>query len=81
MNLSGMTDEDRMGKLITLIKGRAFAWLAIQPTWNQMDYQELIVLLRKEYGGIKTRELARLEALKCGPDIYKFNEDFNRIGQ
>jgi hypothetical protein len=80
MNLSGMTDEDRMGKLITLIKGRAFAWLAIQPTWHQMDYQELIVLLRKEYGGIKTRELAHLEALKCGPDIYKFNEDFNRIG-
>ena len=29
LNLSGMTDEDRMGKLITLIKGRAFAWLAI----------------------------------------------------
>jgi hypothetical protein len=29
MNLSGMTDGDRMGKLITLIKGRAFAWLAI----------------------------------------------------
>jgi hypothetical protein len=29
MNLSGMPDGDRMGKLITLIKGRAFAWLAI----------------------------------------------------
>jgi hypothetical protein len=29
MNLSGMTDGDRMGILITLIKGRAFAWLAI----------------------------------------------------
>ena len=29
MNLSGMADGDRMGKLITLIKGRAFAWLAI----------------------------------------------------
>jgi hypothetical protein len=46
-----------------------------------MDYQELVALLRKEYGGVKTRELARLEALKCGADIYKFNEDFNRIGQ
>jgi hypothetical protein len=34
MNLSGMNDGDRMGKLITLIKGRAFAWLAIQPMWN-----------------------------------------------
>jgi hypothetical protein len=81
MNLSGMNDEERMGKLITLIKGRAFAWLAIQPMWNQMDYLELVALLRKEYGGVKTRELARLEALKCGSDIYKFNEDFNRIGQ
>ena len=29
MNLTGMADGDRMGKLITLIKGRAFAWLAI----------------------------------------------------
>jgi hypothetical protein len=29
MNLSGMADGDRMGKLITLIKGRAFAWLAL----------------------------------------------------
>jgi hypothetical protein len=46
-----------------------------------MDYLELVTLLRKEYGGVKTRELARLEALKCGSDIYKFNEDFNRIGQ
>ena len=81
MNLSGMNDGDRMGKLITLIKGRAFAWLAIQPMWNQMDYLELVILLRKEYGGVKTRELARLEALKCGSDIYKFNEDFNKIGQ
>ena len=81
MNLSGMNNEERMGKLITLIKGRAFAWLAIQPMWNQMDYLELVILLRKEYGGVKTRELARLEALKCGSDIYKFNEDFNKIGQ
>ena len=34
MNLSGMNDGDRMGKLITLIKGLTYAWLAIQPMWN-----------------------------------------------
>jgi hypothetical protein len=30
---------------------------------------------------MKTRDLARLENLKCGKDIYKFNEEFNNIGQ
>lgn len=30
---------------------------------------------------MKTRDLARLENLKCGNDITKFNEEFNRIGQ
>ena len=30
---------------------------------------------------MKTRDLARLENLKCGKDITKFNEEFNNIGQ
>ncbi len=30
---------------------------------------------------MKTRDLARLENLKCGTDINKFNDEFNKIGQ
>jgi hypothetical protein len=30
---------------------------------------------------MKASALARLENLKCGGDISKFNDDFNRIGQ
>jgi hypothetical protein len=37
--------------------------------------------LNKEYGGNRASDLARLENLKCGRDIAKFNEEFNSIGQ
>jgi hypothetical protein len=30
---------------------------------------------------MKTRDLARLENLKSGKNITKFNEEFNKIGQ
>lgn len=46
-----------------------------------MQYAEIVGLLRKEFGGMKTHNLARLENLQCGHDITKFNEEFNRIGQ
>ena len=46
-----------------------------------LTYEEIVTLLQKEYGAIKTRDLARLDNLKCGNDIVKFNDEFNRIGQ
>ena len=30
---------------------------------------------------MKTRDLALLENLKCGNDLTKFNDEFNKIGQ
>ena len=45
-----------------------------------MQYNEIVSLLQKEYGAMKTKDLARLENLKCGADISKFNDEFNRIG-
>jgi len=50
------------------------------PNWENLHYGELVALLEKEYGAMKTRDLARLENLKCGHDINKFNEEFNTIG-
>ena len=37
--------------------------------------------MKKEFGGNRMSDLWRLENLKCGRDIVKFNEDFNKIGQ
>jgi hypothetical protein len=41
----------------------------------------LTKLLQGEFGGMKASALARLENLKCGPDVAKFNDEFNKIGQ
>lgn len=38
-------------------------------------------MLKKEYGSMKTRDIARLNNLKCGNDVDKFNDEFNKIGQ
>lgn len=81
MLLTDMDERKRGPKLIQLLKGRAFTWLSHQPNWMRMNFDEVAALLRKEYGAMKTRDLARLENLKCGTDITKFNDDFNRIGQ
>lgn len=41
----------------------------------------MVQLLRNEYGGMKTKDIARLNNLKCGADLNKFNDEFNKIGQ
>lgn len=46
-----------------------------------LGFGDLVTLLQKEYGSIKTRDIARLNNLRCGSDITKFNDEFNKIGQ
>jgi hypothetical protein len=55
--------------------------LTHRPDWAKLEYDEIVALLQEEYGAMKTRDLARLENLKCGNDINKFNDEFNKIGQ
>jgi hypothetical protein len=66
---------------VQLLKGRAFIWLSHQPNWDTLPFDEIVALLKKEYGTMKCSDLARLENLKCGNDISKFNDEFNKIGQ
>lgn len=73
-------DDEKARKLVELIKGRAFAWLSQQPGWMYLGFEEVVELLRKEYGSMKTKDIARLNNLKCGGDINKFNDEFNKIG-
>ena len=81
IRISDMPDCERAPQLVQLLKGRAFTWLQNLPNWSGMQYEEVLALLQKEYGAMKTRDLARLENLKCGADINKFNDEFNKIGQ
>ena len=80
MRITNMEEDEKMPKLVELLKGRAFNWLSHQPQWVELEYQEIVALMQKEYGAMKTRDLACLEKLKCGIDITKFNEEFNKIG-
>ena len=81
MQISDMPDCERAPQLVQLLKGRAFTWLQHLPNWAGLQYEELLTLLQKEYGAMKTPDLAWLENLKCAPDINKFNDEFNKIGQ
>lgn len=45
-----------------------------------LGFDDVVALLKKEYGAMKTRDIARLNNLKCGNDINKFNDEFNKIG-
>jgi hypothetical protein len=80
MRITDMQEDDRTPKLVSLLKGRAFVWLSHQPNWDALSFQDIVALLQKEYGAMKTRDLARLENLKCGNDVTKFNDEFNKIG-
>jgi hypothetical protein len=81
MHITDMPHCERAPQLVQLLKGRAFTWLQHLPNWIGLQYDEIVTALQKEYGAMKTRDLARLENLKCGNDITKFNDEFNKIGQ
>ncbi len=66
MNVSDMNESERMPKIVSLIKGRAFVWLSSHKSWRSFSFDEIIALLRLEYGSMKAREMARLETLRCG---------------
>jgi hypothetical protein len=46
MTVSDMNEADRMPKLVSLIKGRAFVWLSSHKSWRSFSFDEIIALLR-----------------------------------
>ena len=58
MHITDMPDSKRTPQLVQLLKGRAFTWLSQQPNWAGLQYDEVVTLLQKEYGAMKTRDLA-----------------------
>ena len=81
MRVTDIPNCERALQLVQLLKGGAFTWLQHLPNWAELRYDEVVTSLQKEYGAMQTHDLARLENLKCGNDINKFNDEFNKIGQ
>lgn len=45
MRISDMQECEKAPKLMQLIKGRAFTWLAHQPNWATSEFHKLVAIL------------------------------------